>query len=299
MSLERIQQAICYMEEHLLEDINYVDVAKSVRISPYDFHRAFSFITGMTANEYIRKRRLARAAQELRETDISVIDAAYKYGYESPESFSKAFSSFHGSTPRQAKQNGARLHVFHPLVIKILLEGGCMIEYRMEHKEGRRFLARVRNFPNEIVDADTKNNHEIPAFWTECHQKDWIRPMTALCKAGQRDLYGLCGSLSESETHFRYGIGVLLSEGTDSAALAQLLQNGYTVWETKPADYAVFKCAGADADCIGETWGRFFKEFCPQTGYTQTEEADYEMYYENGEAGVFCELWIPVGKERA
>lgn len=112
MSIQHIQQAICYMEQHIYDNINYTDVAKSVNMSSYNFHRTFSFIVGMTANEYIRKRRLTLAAQELQTTDISVLDAAYKYGYESPESFSKAFSRFHGSTPKQAKRKGAELHLF-------------------------------------------------------------------------------------------------------------------------------------------------------------------------------------------
>ena len=121
MSIQLIQQAICYMEEHICENINYAKVAKNIHMSSYNFHRTFSFIVGMTANEYIRNRRLTLAAQELQTTDISVIDAAYKYGYESPESFSKAFSRFHGSTPKQAKQKGAKLHLFNPLVIKIMV----------------------------------------------------------------------------------------------------------------------------------------------------------------------------------
>ena len=118
MATEFLQQAINFMEAHILEDIGYVDAAKAVGMSGYSFHRVFSFTVGMTANEYIRSRRLTLAAQELQTTDISVIDAAFKYGYESPESFSKAFSRFHGSTPKQAKLNGARLHLFNPLLIK-------------------------------------------------------------------------------------------------------------------------------------------------------------------------------------
>ena len=47
-----LQQAIIYMEEHLLEEINYEDVAKHVHVSSYEFHRGFSFLTGMTANTY-------------------------------------------------------------------------------------------------------------------------------------------------------------------------------------------------------------------------------------------------------
>ena len=282
------------MEEHIYEDINYTDVAKSVHMSSYNFHRTFSFIAGMTANEYIRNRRLTLAAQELQTTDISVIDVAYKYGYESPESFSKAFSRFHGSTPKQAKQKGTKLRLFNPLVIKIILEGGSIMDYRMEYRGYQKFIALVRAFPNEIINDD--NDHSIPDFWTECYEKKLVEPMKELHPKGKRDIYGLCSPLKESETHFNYGIGVVLDEDTDTARLEEFLNDGYSIWVTYSADYAVFKCFGTDADCLGETWSYFFKEFSPQTGYTQTDDTDYEIYFEKGESGLFCELWIPVKK---
>ena len=282
------------MEEHICEDINYADVAKSVHMSSYNFHRTFSFIVGMTANDYIRKRRLTLAAMELQTTDISVIDAAYKYGYESPESFSKAFSRFHGSTPKQVKRKGAKLHLFNPLVIKIILEGGSIMDYRMEHRGHQQFIAMVKAFPNEIINDD--NDHSIPDFWAECSEKNLIEPMRLLRKEGKRDLYGLCSPLKDDETHFSYGIGVMLDDDTDISKLEQFTNNGYSIWKTEPVDYAVFKCFGSDGDCLGETWSKFFKEFVPQTGYMQTDDTDYEIYYENGESGLFCELWVPVKK---
>ena len=294
MSIQLIQQAICYMEEHICENISYAEIAKSVHMSSYNFHRTFSFIVGMTANEYIRKRRLTLAAQELQTTDISVTDVAYKYGYESPESFSKAFSRFHGSTPKQAKQKGTKLHLFNPLVIKIILEGGSIMDYRIEHRERQQFIALVKAFPNEISNDD--NDHSIPDFWTECSEKNLIEPMRLLRAEGKRDLYGLCSPLRDSETHFNYGIGIMIDEDTDTTKLEHFTQNGYSIWETEPADYAVFKCYGSDGDCLGETWSKFFKEFVPQTGYTQTDDTDYEIYFENGESGLFCELWVPVKK---
>ena len=294
MSVQLIQQAINYMEEHIYEDINYADVAKSVHMSSYNFHRTFSFIVGMTANEYIRKRRLTLAAMELQTTNISVIDAAYKYGYESPESFSKAFSRFHGSTPKQAKRKGAKLHLFNPLVIKIILEGGSIMDYRMEHRGRQQFIAMVKAFPNEIINDD--NDHSIPDFWAECSERNLIEPMRLLRKEGKRDIYGLCSPLKDNETHFNYGIGVILDDDTDISKLEQFTQNGYSIWKTEPVDYAVFKCFGPDGDCLGETWSKFFKEFVPQTGYMQTDDTDYEIYYENGESGLFCELWVPVKK---
>ena len=292
MSIQLIQQAICYMEEHICEDINYAEVAKSVHMSSYNFHRTFSFIVGMTANEYIRKRRLTLAAKELQTTDISVIDVAYKYGYESPESFSKAFSRFHGSTPKQAKRKGAKLHLFNPLVIKIILEGGSVMDYRIEHRESQQFIAVVRSFPNEIINDD--NDHSIPDFWTECSEKNLIEPMRLLRTVGKRDLYGLCSPTKDGETHFDYGIGIMVDGDTDCTKLEQFVNNGYSMWETEPADYAVFKCFGSDGDCLGETWSKFFKEFVPQTGYVQTDDTDYEIYFEKGESGLFCELWVPV-----
>lgn len=305
MSIQLIQRAICYMEEHIYEDIGYADVARYVHMSSYNFHRTFSFIVGMTPNEYLRKRRLTLAAQELQTTDISVIDAAYKYCYESPESFSKAFSRFHGSTPKQAKQKGAKLHLFNPLVIKITLEGGSVMDYRMEHKDSQKFIALVKAFPNEISTDD--NDYSIPDFWTECDEKKLIEPMRQLRADGKKDLYGLCSPTKKDETHFNYGIGVAVDENTDMAGVERLLSSaesmvangapaGYSMWETTPADYAVFKCMGSDGDCIGETWDKFFKEFIPQTGYMQTDDTDYEIYFEKGENGLFCELWVPVKK---
>ena len=294
MSIQLIQQAICYMEEHICENISYAEVAKSVQMSSYNFHRTFSFIVGMTANEYMRKRRLTLAAKELQTTAISVIDAAYKYGYESPESFSKAFSRFHGSTPKQAKQKGTKLHLFNPLLIKIIVEGGSIMDYRIEHKESQKFIALVKAFPNEIINDD--NAHNIPDFWAECYEKDLIEPMKLLRVKGKRDLFGLCSPVKDGENHFNYGIGIMLDEDTEISKLEHFTKNGYLIWKTEPADYAVFKCFGSDGDCLAETWSKFFKEFIPQTGYTQTEDTDYEIYFEDGENGLFCELWIPVNQ---
>ncbi|MCX4379308.1 MAG: helix-turn-helix domain-containing protein [Lachnospiraceae bacterium] len=295
MSIQYMQQAIQFMEDHICENINYMDVAQSVHMSNYNFHRTFSFIAGITANEYIRNRRLTLAAQELQTTDISVLDAAYKYGYDTPESFCKAFSRFHGATPKQAKQKGTKLRLFQPLVIKLIIEGGTIMDYRMEHTAKQKFLAIVRAFPTESINDDT--DHSVPDFWTECNEKNLLEPMKQLRTAGKRDLYGLCSPTKDNDTHFNYGIGIIIDADTDTSKLEQFTNNGYTIWEAEPADYAVFPCIGADGNCIGETWSRFFKEFVPQTGYTQTDSTDYEIYFEKGEKGLICELWIPVQKE--
>lgn len=168
------------------------------------------------------------------------------------------------------------------------------MDYRMEHREEMQFVALVRAFPDEIINDD--NDHSIPDFWTECYDKNRIKPMKQLRKKGKRDIYGLCSATKANETHFDYGIGVIIDADTDEEGVKKLLENGYSLWKTSAADYAVFKCVGTDGDCIGETWSKFYKEFSPPTGYTQTNDTDYEIYFEKGEEGLFCELWVPVTK---
>lgn len=145
-----IQRAISYMEEYLLEEINYEDVARQVHTSSYEFHRAFSFLSGMTANAYIRNRRLSLAGKEVVETSAKITDIALKYGYETSESFTKAFTRFHGVAPKYAREAGAKLVLFNPLVIKITVEGGKSMDYRIVQTKEQKFIASVRCGQNSI-----------------------------------------------------------------------------------------------------------------------------------------------------
>lgn len=287
-----LQMAIDYMEQHLLETINYEDVSHYVNMSQYNFHRTFSLIVGITANEYIRNRRLSLAGQELQMEGGKIIDIAYKYGYETPESFSKAFTRFHGITPTESKMTGKTLSLFPPLVIKITLEGGKSMDYRIVEAEAMRFIVKVGTFKNEIMNE--VDNHEIPDFWSECHEKHLVERIRELHPEGKRDLYGLCCPTKADETTFDYGIGVLYDMNLTQSAEEALLDEGYSIWNLKPSKYAVFKCYGHNGDCISEMWSRFFKEFLPQTGYTHSDQVDFEIYFEKGEPGLFCELWIPI-----
>lgn len=264
-----MQQAITYMEEHLKEEINYEDVAKQVHTSSYEFHRAFSFLTGMTANAYLRNRRLSLAGREIVETDAKITDIALKYGYDTPESFTKAFTRFHGVAPKYARGESAKLVLFNPLVIKLTVEGGKSMDYRIVQTEKQKFLALVRSFRNEIINEE--GNHDIPDFWDECHDKNLVEPIRTLRPTGKRDLYGLCSPTKEGEDTFEYGIGVLLDEETAVFDLVAMQQAGYRIWDVKPGTYVVFDCIGNDGDCISDTWAKFYKEFLPQMGYEAEE----------------------------
>lgn len=290
-----LQQAIGYMEAHLLEDINYEDVARQVHTSGYEFHRAFSFLTGMTANSYIRNRRLSLAGREIIETNTRITDIALKYGYDTPESFTKAFTRFHGVAPRLARTEGAKLRMFNPFVIKIAVEGGQGMDYRIVQTKAQRFIALARSFPNEIINDD--DNHDIPDFWDECYRENRVAALRSLRPEGKRDLYGLCTPTLAGEDTFLYGIGVLADKDTAPFDQAAFEKAGYTLWDVAPGTYAVFACLGTDGDCISETWSRFYKEFLPQMGYEADQATDYEIYFERSRPGLFCELWIPVKKK--
>ena len=290
-----MQQAITYMEAHLLEEINYEVVAKQVNTSGYEFHRAFSFLTGMTANTYIRNRRLSLAGREIVETDTKITDIALKYGYDTPESFTKAFTRFHGVAPKFAREEAAKLVLFNPLVIKIAVEGGKSMDYRIVQTKEQKFIALARSFSNEIINDE--ENHEIPDFWGECHDKNLVEPLRNLRPDGKKDLYGLCSPTKEGESTFEYGIGVLIDEETKGFNAEEMKQAGYCIWDVKPGIYVVFDCVGEDGDCISDTWSKFYKEFLPQMGYEAEAETDYEIYFEHGRKGLFCELWIPVKKK--
>ena len=287
-----MQQAITYIEEHLLDEINYEDAARQLHTSSYEFHRAFSFLTGMTVNAYIRSRRLSLAGREIVESDARITDIALKYGYDTPESFTKAFTRFHGIAPKYAREDSAKLVLFNPLVIKLSVEGGKSMDYRIVQTKEQKFLALVRDFRNEIINDE--ENHEIPDFWGECQEKDLIEPMRRLRPEGKRDLYGLCTPTKEGEDSFEYGIGILIDDDTAAFDLTESEKAGYRI----PGTYVVFDCIGEDADCISETWSRFYKEFLPQMGYESEAETDYELYFEKSRSGLFCELWIPIKKKK-
>lgn len=118
------QKAISFIENNLLENINVDDVSKHINSSTDYFQRTFNIVTGLSISEYMRNRRLTLAGEELKNTQAKVIDVSLKYGYDSPDSFTKAFTRFHGVTPMSARVSSKKLKYFYPLSIKILIKGG-------------------------------------------------------------------------------------------------------------------------------------------------------------------------------
>ena len=159
--MKRIGDSIQYIENHLLDDISVEDIAEHIGISSFYYQKGFSMLCGFTVAEYIRNRRLALAGNEIIGTDHPVIDIALKYGYDSPDSFTKAFTRFHGSTPTAVRKDNVMLKSFAPLKIKVHLEGGYLMDYRIEKKGEFTVIANAKTFAYEGA------KDVIPQFWQE------------------------------------------------------------------------------------------------------------------------------------
>lgn len=122
--LKNMNAAMKYIEENLTYEIDFKMVARIAQCSEYYFKRMFSFLAGMTLSEYIRRRRLSLAAFELNKSNIKIIDVAMKYGYNSPDSFTRAFQNFHGITPTEARNYGQYLKAYPPMTFQLSINGG-------------------------------------------------------------------------------------------------------------------------------------------------------------------------------
>ena len=268
------------MEEHLLEDIHTVDVAKQVNMSEYYFQKGFSVVTGYTIGDYIRNRRLYLAALDLLSGKEKVIELAYKYGYETPESFSKAFKRFHGINPAQVKSKPGCIQSFQPLVIKLLVEGGSKMNVKIEKMDAFKVVGRSRVF-------NTDNGYqEIPKFWDECYKN-----MPKDCKESGSDSYGkygICMETGEGQ-NFDYYIA-----GDYTGVPAG---DGFKVVTIPAHTWAKFRCVGPMPGALQSVNTRIFQEWLPGNNQYEIGEAiNIEMYTMGDTTAVdyVSEIWIPV-----
>lgn len=160
-----MQNAINYIEDNITEEIDYPKVAKIAYSSSFHFQRVFSILCGFTLGEYIRYRRLSLAGEELASTNNKVIDIAFKYGYDTPESFTKAFTRFHGATPTAVRKLDAIPKSFNPLSIQLTMDGGEIMDYKIERKletkplkkQSSNDLETVRKYPRTFLGSKSES----------------------------------------------------------------------------------------------------------------------------------------------
>jgi AraC family transcriptional regulator len=122
-----MQNAIDFIENRLRDELSPEMIAQEVCMSAFHFQRLFSIFFGISLGEYIRNRRLSLAAAEIRLTDKKIIEIAFQYAYESPESFSRAFYRYYGVTPSAARSRKSDLKPFPKISVKSILSGDNMM----------------------------------------------------------------------------------------------------------------------------------------------------------------------------
>ena len=169
--IENLQNAIDYIEENITEKIDYEEVAKRAYSSTFHFQRVFGITCGFTLGEYIRRRKLTLAGNDLLSKKMKVIDVAFKYGYETPESFSRAFYKFHGIMPSQVK-NGSSLKSFSRLSVKLNLIGGTEMNYKIEEKPEITLVGYKKRFTGVPYGEERVKQEE--SFLTSTRAKQWL-----------------------------------------------------------------------------------------------------------------------------
>jgi len=277
--IQGIQNAIHYIENNITEKPDYEKIAKQAYVSSFHFQRAFGALCGFSLGEYIRNRKLTLAGMELSSGNAKVIDVAMKYGYESPDSFTKAFIRFHGISPSSARKKGAKLKSVAPLKIKLKLEGGNIMDYKIEEKEAFKVIGIAREF-----NMDTCGN-EIPKFWQEHFES-----------GGGEYVCGMFGIGFKSEKggkFFDYMIA-------DCAEGKENVPESYITKTIPAGTWAIFPVRGAMPKAIQDINTRIWSEWVPNCrDYEIADDCCIEMYSDgdHGSPDYYSEIWIPVKKK--
>lgn len=283
--IESLQKAIDFMEQHLLDDITIEDISKQANSSTFHFQRTFTLLTEMSVGEYLRRRRLTLAAQELCKTNQKIIDLARKYGYDTPEAFSKAFRRQHGISPSEVRTYTGKLQSYNRLVIQVSLKGAEPMQYKIVNKDSLQMVGIKRQFSLE----NGENLVEIPKFWNEVNSNKTGDLLIRANNGPVKGILGVCVDKSDSQTkQIEYWIATA-HEGNE-------IPQGFSKLEIPSATWAIFEVHGAMPDAMQNKWKQIFSEWFPSSGYQLAGAPELEVYSE-GDASrpdYYSEIWIAV-----
>lgn len=282
--IERLNQAVDYIEENLDGEIKPEKAAQLAACSVFHFQRMFAYITGVTLNEYIRRRRMTTAAFELVDGGAKVIDLAVKYGYDSPTAFNRAFRNVHGVSPSQAKIEGIRLTSFPRITFTMSIKGEKAMNFRIVKKDAFRIVGYPTQEPGTMEDCFV----ELPKFWDRVRAMGGIDKLRSLARSKEAGgILGVC--ISEHDGSSKYFI---------AAATDAPVPEGMEEYLVPAATYAVFECVGPVPGAIQEAHRRILSEWLPSSGYQYSSAADIEVYPAGDmhSADYRCETWLPIVK---
>jgi len=276
-----------YIEANLDADIDFEKVAQLAGCSEYHFRRMFSSLSGISLSEYIRRRRLSQAALELRYSTIKVIDVAIKYGYDSPDAFSRAFQALHGVTPTEARLDGIALKAIPPMTFQLIIQGGNEMDYRIVQKEAF-FIVGIKKQVSLLYNGV---NPEIAEMWKNLSEND-IHELKRLSNIEPHGL--VSGSINFTENR---------GEGTKLDHYIGVATNTpSTKWDTLTVSaslWAVFTVRGKFPDEVQSTWGRIYSEWLMMSEYEigQGPEMLWNANKDITSPNFHSEIWIPIIKK--
>lgn len=282
--MTRMMNAVEYIEDNIEEPFDSAKIARAALSSPYHFQRLFNMLAGCSLAEYVRRRKLTLAAQDLAASDVKVIDIAFKYSYESPESFSKAFRKVHGISPSAVRKPGAVLKAFPRISFHLSLKGDKDMDYRIVERKAFYVAGEARRFSTK----DGENFKNIPKFWGEFKESGACERLQS--NFGSKEMLGICMEMEQENEQITYMIGI---EGKADFG------SEFVTKEIPASTWAVFKSVGPVPAAIQKVWERIFQEWFPSTGFEHAGTAEFELYPDgnaNAEDYV-CEVWIPVVKK--
>ncbi|MFC9710627.1 GyrI-like domain-containing protein [Paenibacillus sp. NPDC056933] len=287
-TLARLNEALGYIEENLTDIVDMKEVAQIACCSEYHFTRMFSFLSGITLSEYIRRRRLTLAALELSRNDSKVIDVALKYGYASPDSFTRAFQSMHGVTPSEARSHGPSLKAFPRMTFQLTIQGGSEMNYRIEDKEAFRIVGISKRVP--IVFHGV--NPDIAAMYQNL-TPEWIETIKGLSNVQPFGLISASAHFSEGRMEEKGELDHYIGAATTKATPEGLVQ-----LEVPASTWAVFTAVGPFPGTLQEVWGRIYAEWFPSSDYELSEgpEILWNEHKDVTSPQYRSEIWIPIRK---
>ncbi len=282
--VESLQKAIDFMEDHLLEEISIESIAKQANVSEFHFQRIFSVLTDIPVGEYLRRRRLTLAAQELSTGDRRIIDIALKYGYDTPESFSKAFRRQHGITPSQARNYKGKLKSYNRLGIQVSLKGAEPMNYRIVEKNSFKIVGVKREFSCE----NGENLAGIPKMWDDVHIDGTNDLLFQLNNGEIQGVLGVCVDKRDS--------GSPIMDYWIAADHIGDKPEGLLELEIPASKWGVFEVHGAMPDAMQNTWKQIISEWFPSSHYEHAGTPDLEVYTNGNPSNpdYYSEIWIPL-----
>lgn len=278
--IERLNQAIIYIEEHLKDDIDYDQLAKIACCSSYHFQRMFSYMAGIPLSEYIRRRKMSLAAVDLQFGDKKIIDVAGEYGYQSPTAFNRAFQNIHGIAPSAVKNEGVSIKSFPPISFRIMVKGVEEMNYRIEKKDSFRIIGI-----SQPLDKEIENNFAVvPKMWQNAAVNGTIQKLAGLMDTAPMGLLGV--SACNDAEQWKYFIAV---SSTKQVA-------DFEEYIVPAATWAIFTGSGTNQS-IQELEQRIVTEWLPTSGYEYANAPDIEVYLNPDPQNAQYEVWIPVIKK--